>query len=134
MRVAIFSRPLKEESLPIIEGLLETLVNNGASLLVYEQTAKQLSPVFKQRFSFGIFTDQATLIDKADVMVSVGGDGTLLDTVSLIQYADLPVLGFNLGRLGYLASVSKQSMQVAVQQLIQGDFSVERRTMVHLTS
>jgi len=134
MRVAIFSRSLKEESLPIIEGLLETLVNNGASLLVYEPTALQLSSNFTQKFTFAKFTDQATLIDKADVMVSVGGDGTLLDTVSLIQYADLPVLGFNLGRLGYLASVSKQSMQVAVQQLIQGDFSVERRTMVHLTS
>jgi len=67
-------------------------------------------------------------------MISMGGDGTLLDTVTLIRDKNIPVLGINFGRLGFLASLGKEDLSSAVKALVDRTFVAEKRTLIHLES
>ena len=65
-------------------------------------------------------------------MFSLGGDGTILDTISLVQNSQIPVLGINTGRLGFLSSISSDQINVAVESLFKGHYSIDKRAMLRL--
>jgi NAD+ kinase len=67
-----------------------------------------------------------------DFVISVGGDGTLLDAVSLVGELEIPILGFNTGRLGFLATVSKENIAEAIQNLSNGNYQLESRSLISL--
>lgn len=69
-----------------------------------------------------------------DAMICVGGDGTLLDTLSLVQDSNVPVLGLNTGRLGFLAGMSVKGIEKAVGDIQRGNYSIESRTLLNLES
>ncbi len=66
--------------------------------------------------------------------IHVGGDGTLLDTVSLVRDSGIPVLGINLGRLGFLSSISRDDIIPAVEKVLKGEYTLEQRTLLNLSS
>jgi len=65
-------------------------------------------------------------------MISLGGDGTLLDTVTFIKDKGIPVLGINYGRLGFLASIGREDLHTAVSALVKGTYVIDERTLIHL--
>jgi NAD+ kinase len=65
-------------------------------------------------------------------MISLGGDGTLLDTVSLVRNKDIPVLGINFGRLGFLASIGRDELESVVNSLVNRTFVIDKRCLIHL--
>jgi NAD+ kinase len=65
-------------------------------------------------------------------LISLGGDGTLLDTVTLVQNKGIPVLGVNYGRLGFLANIGKEDLHVAIRALANRTYVKEKRTLIHL--
>ena len=67
-----------------------------------------------------------------DFVLSVGGDGTLLDTVIQVGRLEIPIVGINTGRLGFLATVAKEMIQKAIDDLIEKQYSLESRTLVSL--
>ncbi len=67
-------------------------------------------------------------------MISLGGDGTLLDTVTLVKDTGTPVVGINYGRLGFLANIGKDEMQQAVKALVNQTYVIDNRTLLHLDS
>lgn len=69
-----------------------------------------------------------------DVVISIGGDGTLLDTISLIGAYEIPVLGINTGRMGFLATIAKEDIKAAVKDLLEGRYALEDRSLVRLES
>ncbi|WP_339925979.1 NAD kinase [uncultured Cyclobacterium sp.] len=69
-----------------------------------------------------------------DVVISIGGDGTLLDTISLIAAFETPVLGINTGRMGFLATIAKEEIDAAVKDLLENRYSLEDRSLVKLES
>ena len=78
-------------------------------------------------------TGVMTKLDESfDCLVSLGGDGTLLDTVTLVRDREIPVLGINYGRLGFLASLGKDNIRAAVAALAERSFVIDRRTLIHL--
>jgi NAD+ kinase len=80
--------------------------------------------------------DWACDLDKlslgADLAVSVGGDGTMLRTVRLVSADEVPVLGVNLGRLGYLAQAEPGELRVALERFLTGDYGIEERLMIEV--
>lgn len=70
----------------------------------------------------------------AQMAWSIGGDGTLLETLTHIGAKELPILGLNTGRLGFLATLSPQDVSPALDQLIQGNYRIEERTLVGVQS
>ena len=96
----------------------------------FEQATRYLSlPATTETFSH-----HTQLTPDIDFLISLGGDGTLLDTVTLIRNKAIPVVGINLGRLGFLASIGRDEMVEAVKALARRSYIIDRRSLIHLDS
>jgi NAD+ kinase len=78
------------------------------------------------------FSNAFDLSPDVDFLVSLGGDGTLLDTVTLVRNKSIPIIGINFGRLGFLASIGRDEMAAAVKAMSRRSFIVDKRTLIHL--
>lgn len=67
---------------------------------------------------------------QADILISLGGDGTILDTVTLVRDSEIPVLGINLGRLGFLSSRPAEDLKRTVELLVRKEFEIDRRCLL----
>jgi NAD+ kinase len=134
MQIAIYSRGFVKEDLPIIQLLLDELQREEIDTIIYEPFCRALEPNIKFGKEPLTFAHAQDLYGKADILVSLGGDGTLLDTVCYVRDKNIPVLGINFGRLGFLASIGKGAIYAAVQALIQRTYIVDKRALLHLDS
>lgn len=72
------------------------------------------------------------LTGEVEFMISLGGDGTLLDTITLVRDKPIYIMGINFGRLGFLAGIGRENLQAAVKALARRSFVVDKRTLIHL--
>jgi NAD+ kinase len=129
MRVAIYSRggqTLQEQDLT---SLLDLLKEAGIETVVYKSLLDQYEGLSGLS---GVFVGPADLDEKTDALISLGGDGTLLDTVCLVRDKQIPVLGINYGRLGFLASLGKENIEEAVKSLQDRTYVLDKRGLLHL--
>jgi NAD+ kinase len=129
MRVAIYSRggqTLQEQDLT---SLLDLLKEAGIETVVYKSLLDQYEGLSGLS---GVFVGPADLDEQTDALISLGGDGTLLDTVCLVRDKQIPVLGINYGRLGFLASLGKENIEEAVKSLQDRTYVLDKRGLLHL--
>lgn len=129
MRVAIYSRggqTLHEQDL---KSLLDLLAQAGIDPVVFKQLKDQYAGLADLP---NVFEGAADLDEHIDALISLGGDGTLLDTVCLVRDKQIPVLGINYGRLGFLASLGKETIEEAVKALQERTYVLDRRGLLHL--
>ena len=129
MRVAIYSRggqTLQEQDL---KSLLELLSLAGIDAVVFKLLKDQYAGMADLP---NVFEGAADLHENIDALISLGGDGTLLDTVCLVRDKQIPVLGINYGRLGFLASLGKENIEEAVKALQERTYVLDRRGLLHL--
>lgn len=81
-----------------------------------------------------IFHDNRTLPPDTDFLFSFGGDGTFLETLKIVKDRDMPIIGINTGRLGFLANISRDEICISVEDLFQGNYTLEERTLIRLSS
>ncbi len=132
MKVAIYSRGLENDQKADAQVLFDQLADNGAELMLYQPFHKKLSESFHFKVPPTLFSDAAALNSGIDFLISLGGDGTLLDTAILVEDKNIPVLGINFGRLGFLASIGRQELDIAVKALVNGTYVIDKRSMIHL--
>lgn len=134
MKIAIYSRGLDFEQENPIQLLLEELMQHETQILIFHQLLEQFS--FTQNIQEKLipFYNSAQLSNDIDILISLGGDGTMLDAVTLVRQKNIPILGINFGRLGFLASISRNELSIAVDALINRTFHIEKRTLIHLDS
>ena len=131
MKVAIYSRGLEEGQEQYLCMLLEELRLKKVSVLLYTSlTGNPWSSVLED-FDFQVFTSGADLTIAVDCLISLGGDGTMLDCATLIRDKNIPLLGINFGRLGFLANLGKEEIKQAVDNLIAGTYIIDQRTLIH---
>ena len=129
MRVAIYSRggqTLQEQDLT---SLLNLLKDAGIETVVFKSLLDQYEGLSGMS---GVFVGPADLDEQTDALISLGGDGTLLDTVCLVRDKQIPVLGINYGRLGFLASLGKENIEEAVKSLQDRTYVLDKRGLLHL--
>ena len=134
MRVAIYGRPFNANQVELAGAVFEVLDKSGCSCLVHEPYLRFLRshlPALKQYPSFNTAEE---LNGRADFLFSIGGDGTLLDTIFLVKDAGIPVVGVNAGRLGFLSGITHESLPTAVDSLRQGHYSLDARSLIRLES
>jgi NAD+ kinase len=135
MKVLIYSRILKEEDQPYVIELLQELESQHISFSFYEDYHKQISIAFPQYADHEIVGyGSGPKIKEFDFVFSLGGDGTILRAVTLVQDAQVPICGINLGRLGFMATIEKTRIKEAISKLLKGEFRTESRTMLRLHS
>jgi NAD+ kinase len=132
MYIAIYNRAFEEEDIQLFKKLFDCLETHHISAIIYEDLANRLSTVLNLPTQFEIFSETLPLPPKTNFLFSMGGDGTMLDTVQFVGSKSIPILGINLGRLGFLASTSSDQIEFAVTSLLAGNFILDPRTLMHL--
>jgi NAD+ kinase len=131
MNVAINGKSFKKILSPVIQELFDFLELKGCELQLEQEFRNQCVTKKLRIPKHSIFSNLHELIN-ADFAISIGGDGTLLDTVSHVRNKKIPILGVNMGRLGYLATTSKEEVIKAIELVLKGDFTLDRRALVSL--
>jgi NAD+ kinase len=132
MKAAIYSRILDAELKGEVQSLFDELAHNGIEPIIYQPYFEQLINDIHIAGNISTFSESADLDESIDVMISLGGDGTLLDTITLIRNKKIPVVGINFGRLGFLASIGKDEMASAIKALVNRTFVTDKRSLIHL--
>lgn len=133
MKIGIHGKDFKRQSAPFIEQVFALLHDTNAKILVSEKFARSLtSPGFK-KFNYKTF-DKPFRKGDLDFFLSLGGDGTLLESITCVGRSQIPILGINTGTLGFLATVSKEETTRALTQLFQGAYTLDQRTLLRLKS
>ena len=132
MRIAIYSRGLENIQLHDLELLIQELEKYGAEPVFFQDFFNLFYSAIKIPCKYSTFTSSEDLDLSIDCLISLGGDGTLLDTVTLVKDSGIPVLGINYGRLGFLASIGKEEIHSALNALVNRKYVLDKRTLLHL--
>lgn len=130
MVVAIYSRGLDDEQISTIQQLIDELKKVKVTTFLFDSLISNFS--HETIIPFKNYTELVS--NKIDCLISVGGDGTILDAVTLVRDSNIPILGINSGRLGFLASVSKDEIASAVESLVNRTYVVDKRSLIHSDS
>lgn len=135
MKIAIYGRPTNIELAICLKELIEKAYELEFELVVWEPLWDFLkSSVTGLTKIPETFISNAELPGQIDYLISLGGDGTILDTVTLVEDSEIPVLGVNVGRLGFLADTQVEQLSRALEALHSGHFVLEKRSLLKLES
>jgi NAD+ kinase len=134
MRIAIYNRVFESDDIALFQHLFETFAAHNIIPVLYEDLQIRLKQVIDLPSHVEIFSEAQPISNKVKFVISCGGDGTMLDTVKYVGDSQIPILGINLGRLGFLASTSHDEVDFAIDALMKGNFVLDPRTLVHLES
>jgi NAD+ kinase len=135
MQVAVYSRYLKSEDVPYVQLLFDTLMEKGISAIVFEPYLSELYETITFREEPAAFGNHCELLRyPVDVLITLGGDGTILAASTLIRESKIPILGINLGRLGFMATIGKSQIRQAISIITKGDFIISERNTLWLES
>ena len=133
MKIAIHGRKFNVQVKPFVQQVFDELAACKVELQISESFKRTLQQADIQLLGDNIYKKSKEIFD-ADLVFSLGGDGTFLETLSHVGSRELPILGFNFGRLGFLAAISPANIKESIQKLINNRFSIDERTMVEVKS
>ncbi|MBO0359916.1 NAD kinase [Hymenobacter sp. BT186] len=131
MKIAILGKPFDDASLPFVQALLDDLAIRKTTILI----ATSFHEYLVQRLTLpeGISTfKRGDSLRGVQFVLSIGGDGTLLDTVTYVGALEIPILGIHTGRLGFLATVTPDRIAQAMDALFKGHFVLEERSLIRV--
>ncbi len=134
MKIALYGRDFNDSVLPFVQEVFDTLGASQIEITVYQKFFDFVSNKLVLPKHISTFTGHQELLSKADILLSLGGDGTLLDTISFVRDSQIPVIGINFGRLGFLASINKAEIHEAIKALVNGQYSIDKRSLLSLES
>lgn len=135
MKLAIYGRVYKREYQKELQNLFDYLHQNDIMFWVEESfliQCKQAEIRIKETNSFDSY--EMLKENPVDYLISIGGDGTILDSLTYIRELQIPVLGINSGRLGFLAGVSMDKAPKAIENLVKGHYQIDSRSVLQLES
>ena len=134
MKVAIYSRVLESTQQKDVQLFFDELEKEEIEPVIFSEFYEQASPHIRLPVSTRTFSHHSELTSDIDFLISLGGDGTLLDTITLIRDKNIPVVGINFGRLGFLASIGRDEMSEAIKALARRSYILDKRSLIHLDS
>jgi NAD+ kinase len=133
MRIGLHGRDFQTNSSRFIEKLLEQLMQYNAEIWLSSKFIKQVKSAVLKEIKYKSF-EVGDNLKSLDFFISLGGDGTMLESVTYVSKAEVPILGINTGRLGFLATTSRENAHKAFESLFKGDYTIESRTLLKLIS
>ncbi len=134
MKIAIYSRIMDWEQVNEIQQFFNALSAKKIQPIIFHPYFEQLLSRVQLPANTTTFSQYTDLDNSIDFLISLGGDGTMLDTVTLVTNKNIPVLGINFGRLGFLASIGKEDLLTAIDAIIKRSFVIDKRSLLHLDS
>jgi len=133
MRIAIHGRDTRSASTGFIEKLVEHLRERDVDVIASEKLVAHIPRRDIRRLKLKSFNHKDNLA-KTDFFMSVGGDGTLLESVTYVGKSGVPILGINTGRMGFLATTHRNDVHQAIEDLLEGNFEIDERILLRLYS
>jgi NAD+ kinase len=132
MYAAIYSRVMEEEQRHEVQVFFDELIKQNIEPVVWLHFYEQIKEKIQLPPDTKTFSLSEHLIEEIEFIISLGGDGTLLDTVTLVRDKNISVMGINFGRLGFLASIGRNEVKVAIKALANRSYIPDKRTLIHL--
>lgn len=132
MRVGVHGREMERELVPVVTNVLTNMRKRGLEPQLTPALAKWLADCGAS-IDLPLLAEDDLARQDLDLFMGLGGDGTLLDTVALVGRARIPVLGLNLGRLGFLSNVRLEELDDALDALKTGRYALQDRSLLEVT-
>jgi NAD+ kinase len=131
IKIGIFGKNLKSETFPFIQTLINKLSSVYVKVFIDQETFSQIGNKIMIH-DYVVFNKHEDIKNELDFMISLGGDGNMLSTVRWVRDSGIPIIGINLGRLGFLASINKEQISKAIDSLIEKKFTIEKRSLIKI--
>ncbi len=133
MRIGIHGKEVKGQQVKFVENFLERLISSKVDVRVSSRFLKYLKSPRIAQFKLKSF-ELGDNLNRLDAFVSLGGDGTLLDSVTYLGKHETPIIGINTGRMGFLSTISRDETEKAIEHLLNGTVQKDSRTVLSLES
>jgi NAD+ kinase len=130
MRVVIYGKKFGHEADQMINLLYKELDERNIESITYGKFAEFIKSRAIPDFDSPIYSKPKELTGNIDFLISIGGDGTILDTISSIGDSNIPIVGINTGRLGFLANNAKEEVSNVLDNLSNGYYRMEERSLL----
>lgn len=132
MKAAVYSRVMEDEQQKDVQIFFDELAKQNIEPVIWQHFYDQVKEKINLPPDTKTFSFSEHLTDEIEFIISLGGDGTLLDTVTLVRDKKVSIMGINFGRLGFLASIGREEVKTAVKAIAKRSYIVDKRTMIHL--
>ncbi len=133
MKVAIYGQYYQNSTEPIIRDIFLFFLKNDVELVIEQDFLQLLHEKNLVGKSYPTFNIESGLDSSFDILISIGGDGTILRAATFVKDSNVPILGINAGRLGFLANVEKDNIASFLQIVIAKNYTVSERSLVSIT-
>ena len=112
---------------PFTDNVIDFLRQNGCRVLLHKN-------IYSKDTDFQSFETYLELqqIDGVDFMISIGGDGSFIDAANLIGDLNIPLVGINTGRIGFLSAIKKDNFEASIRMLLENKYTLESRSLLHI--
>ena len=132
MRIALFGTNFSENFNKYIQHLINKLESEKVEIFIERFFLNYLEEKIRFKTDIQTFTNHEDLKNKADVLFSIGGDGTLLNAISYVRDSNIPILGINTGRLGFISSIAPDQIEQAINDVLNKNYKTNKRTLLSL--
>ncbi len=132
--IALFGKAFNPENLEYFRFLINRLEDSGCQLIIWKPFHESINREISFRKKVSTFTRHDQLNRDVDYLISVGGDGTMLEAVQLVRNSGIPIAGINLGRMGFLSSIPRNEIIPAISDIMEGRFRIEKRSLISIES
>ena len=133
MKVAIYGQYYQNSTEPIIRDIFVFFNSKYIEMVIEANFLKILYEKELVKKEYKTFNSSKELDKSFDLMLSIGGDGTILRAATLVRNSGIPILGINAGRLGFLASVQKEDIATFLQMVVDKNYKISKRTLLKAT-
>ncbi len=134
IKIAIYGRKVNDSKIEYIQELISKLEDYNIELSIFKEFYDIISSQIVIKSDIKFFTSYYDIDKTIHFLISIGGDGTFLSTLELVRDSNIPILGINIGRLGFLSSVTKEEICFAIQSLLNNNFSIEQRSLISVVN
>lgn len=133
MKVAVYGQYYKPEDKQYIEELIAVLYAAKIDFVFEKNYFNEVSPFITLK-TIKTFSTYKELNSTFNFMITLGGDGTILRAVTIVRDSNIPIVGINTGRLGFLATVQKENIKIAIDLLLQNEFEIKSRSLLRVST
>jgi NAD+ kinase len=132
MKIALYGKTFTPGFYPYIQKLLGMFADNKTEVSIFKPFLDFINAQPTEKSAFKqVFTSEKDIDPATDLLISIGGDGTFLESIPLVFRKKIPIIGINSGRMGFLANISKEDIESAFSSIFKGEYQIECRTMIH---
>jgi NAD+ kinase len=132
MKIAIFSQHSGKYTNDILLELFSLKDKYGLEIFLEKKFVSILNEDLNSTNKYDIFSSYKDLDNSFKLMITIGGDGTLLRSIAFVKDLQIPIIGINTGRLGFLATLNKELLKPKLEKIIKGEYQIENRTLLEV--